>query len=213
MQPSFTVSELRGSNVLHAAECVSTVFANREPLCAALSITREQMMSFCVPYFCHVMEHKLSLVASDVHTGKVVGAVIVEDPILNQKNPPDLASMDVVILPILEILETVSASFYKAGTHSVGSVAQILMIAVTDGYQNKGIIQELHKRLIEQLPGRGYTSLVTEPTGPISRHVFQKLGFEPYDSIVCSGFSFENRYPFANMDQGELVHCMTRELR
>ena len=212
MHPMFDVRLMESNDVEMAASCISRSFSEREPLCIALGISHEDMMTFCMPYFEHIQSQNLSYVAECQQSGNIIGARISEDPIISSFDAELLEHVNPKLLPILSILEYVSAEYYASEAPKEGSHVHMLMIGVHSAYLNKGVAQKMNQELFSAATVRGYRSIVTEPTGIISQHILEKSGFRAKAIIRYRDFEFEGGRPFLHLGSEQCVSFMTKRI-
>lgn len=195
-----------------AVDCVSEVFTQNEPLAAHLGITKEEFLVFANAYYPYVAEDGLSFVARDQKTGQVVGIRVSED--YYQEGEPDLPEISEKFFRIFALLDELGSWFKENYTLEPGKYIHMFMIAVREGYTNRGIAPTMNRLFFKHVIDKGFTHAVTEPTGVISQHVLQnKFGFSELHRVDYKDWEFEGgEKPFADLEGHDCAKLLIKDL-
>jgi ribosomal protein S18 acetylase RimI-like enzyme len=137
----------------------------------------------------------LTIIARN-HSGELVGAMFTDDfgtPL------PEIENLPASFAPVGAILEILDEDYRHTQTIVEGSHAHLNMLAVLPTLAGRGIAQNLVRLCMENAAKRGYRFAVTEANGPISQHIFRKLGFHERFLVSYQDFRFDNRPVFASI--------------
>ena len=94
-----------------------------------------------------------------------------------------------------------------------GRHAHFNMLAVVPTLSGRGIAQKLVELGLENAARRGYRFAVTEATGPVSQHIFRKLGFKQRHVVAYEDFRFDGRPVFAAIESTRGIMLMEAEIQ
>ena len=178
------------------AQVIGEVFSRFDPLGVAIGMTAEELQAFVVVFGPKAVAEGLTIIARE-RSGRLVGAMFSDD---FATPPPDLENLPVSFAPVGALLESLDEEYRHTQTIVVGSHAHLNMLAVLPARAGMGIAQNLVKICMENAAKRGYRFAVTEANGPVSQHIFRKLGFRERFTVSYKDFRFDDRPVFASIE-------------
>ena len=206
--------ELLSEKTLEGAiTCVSHSFIQNEPMATHLGITVDEFLHFATAFYPTLIEPGLSFVAVDEEKDVVVGVRISEDFYREIEESPEIPGLSPKFFPLFTLLGELGASFKKTHEWQPNHYVHMLMVAVEDGYQGRGIAPNMNKMFFRHVKAQGFTHAITEPTGLISQHILQnKFGFKALHEIKYVDFVFEGTRPFADLSEHPSAMLMEKDL-
>ena len=125
--------------------------------------------------------------------------------------PPELENLPVSFAPVGALLEILDEDYRHTQTIVEGSHAHLNMLAVLHSSW-QGHRPEFSQALYGERRQRGYRFAVTEANGPISQHIFRKLGFHERFLVSYQDFRFDNRPVFASITSTPGIMLMEANL-
>ena len=178
------------------ARTIGDVFSQSDPLAVAAHITTEEIQAFVSMFGPKAVAEGLTVIARD-RSGKLVGAMFSED---FGTPTPHLEHLPESFAPVGALLDSLDAAYRLTQSIVVGSHAHLVMLAVFSSLSGRGIAQNLVKLCLENAAKRGYRLAVTEATGPISQHIFRKLGFRERLIASYKDFRFDDQPVFESIE-------------
>jgi len=195
-----------------AMTCADHAFSQKEPLGAYLGITPEEMSVYTRAFFPSQIDPQLSLVAVDVETEDVVGVTISED-FYCQKEPPPIPGLSPKLSRVFALLETLGDRFRERHRVSPGHYFHLMMIAVRDTHQGRGIGHTMSKMSFQLAKERGFAYAVAEATGSISQHILRnKYDFQVLNEITYADFRYGGERPFLNLVDPPSIQLVRKNL-
>lgn len=189
-------------------QVIGEVFSRFDPLGIAVGMTHEELKAFVLVFGDKAIAEGLTIIARE-HSGQLAGAMFSDG---FATPPPDLGDLPVSFAPVGALLETLDEDYRHTQTIGVGSHAHLNMLAVLPALTGRGIAQNLVKICIENAARRGYRVAVTEANGPISQHIFRKLGFREQFVVSYKDFRFEDRPVFASIESTKGIMLMEADI-
>jgi len=187
---------LESEDLAEMAQVIGEVFSRSDPLAVAIGMTAEELRTFVMMFGTKAIAEGLTIIARE-RSGQLVGAMFSDD---FATPPPDLENLPESFAPVGALLEVLDEEYRGAQMITMGSHAHLIMLAVSPVMSGKGIAQNLVKFCIENAVKRGYQFAVTEATGPVSQHIFRKLGFRERSMVSYKDFRFNDRPVFASIE-------------
>jgi ribosomal protein S18 acetylase RimI-like enzyme len=180
------------------ARVLAEVFSQHDPpaIAAGMSITDiEEIVGIFGP---KALAEGLTIVARN-SSGELVGAMLTED--FGTPPPCGFAGAPARFAPIVALLESLDDEYRR--THSVvpGSHLHLFMVGVSNSFNGAGIAQTMITVCLTNGAEHGYRLAITEATGPVSQHIFRKLGFRELLTSSYRDFLHEGRHPFEPITQ------------
>lgn len=187
------------NDIENAARVLAETFSQGEPMTLKLGLTIEDMLPFTTAVCQQAAKLALSIVAK-AENGNVVGVLIsnditTPDPELDEKTILKLG-------PILALLEKIDEKLEFNTETPKGKHLHQFMIGVNSNPQWKGknisnLLVYLDLVLGE---AKGFVDCIAEVTGPISQHIYQKIGFQSLYSLSYDSFIYNQTKVFADID-------------
>jgi ribosomal protein S18 acetylase RimI-like enzyme len=199
---------LEREDLSEMAQAIGEVFSRFDPLGVAVGMTEAQLEAFVLVFGDKAVAEGLTIIAREP-SGRLVGAMFSDD---FATPPPELENLPVSFAPVGALLESLDEDYRRTQTIDVGSHAHLNMLAVLPAFTGMGIAQNLVKICMENAAKRGYRVAVTEANGPVSQHIFHKLGFREQFVVSYQGFRFEDRPVFASIESTKGIMLMEADI-
>jgi len=199
---------LENEDLAEMAQVIGEVFSRSDPLGVAIGMTAEELESFVLVFGTKAVAERLTIIARG-RSGELVGAMFTDD---FGTPPPELENLPGSFAPVGALLESLDEEYLHTQTIVEGSHAHLNMLAVLPTLAGKGIAQNLLKLCMENAAKRGYRFAVTEANGPISQHIFRKLGFRERFMVSYKDFRFNNQPIFASIESTKGIMLMEANL-
>jgi len=151
-------------------------FTQHDPPAVAVGLTSDEFGAFVELWSPAAGVDGLTIVARDVATGQLAGALLTDDAA--SPPPQGLDSVSEKFDPIFDLLGQIDAEYRNGRTIDEGQYLHLFLLGVAEEFTRRMIGQHLVAACLASGALKGYTSAVTEATNPVSQHIFGKLGFE-----------------------------------
>lgn len=176
---------------------LSNVFSSGEPVTKSLEITPKEFHYFAEIYCKKAVREGLSIIAKDKDNNNVIGFLISED--LDTEPPEGIEKIDKKILPLMALVDALEIDIKtnkKEGEHRFHK-----FLGGTDKkYENRHILTILNEESVKLARNNNFTSVVAEPSGFATQHLFNKWGFEIRKMIDYKTFLYEGKNVFKNIE-------------
>jgi ribosomal protein S18 acetylase RimI-like enzyme len=157
------------------SQLLGEVFAQRDPPAVATGLTSAEFEAF-VRLFCpNAASQSLTIVAREVATGEMIGALLTEDSA--SPSPGGMDRLSAKFTPIFDILGQLDADYRRGQAVHPGESMHLFLLGVAQSFAGKGVAQRLVSECLANGARQGYRFAVTEATNKTSQHVFRKQGF------------------------------------
>jgi ribosomal protein S18 acetylase RimI-like enzyme len=192
------------------ASVIGRVFAEGDPLALAVGLSAGDIGVFVRATMRVPEVPGLTIVARDLGSGVIAGAVLAEDAL----SPPLGPSVQVSprFLPLAVLFDELAAGLPTWHPKSPGKVIHVSMLAVDASFSGRGIAQRLVEACLENAAAHGYRRAVTESSGLVSQHIFRKLGFEMVAERSYAEFRHEGQATFASIAAQGGILAMARPI-
>ena len=154
---------------------LSESFTRHDPPAVAAGLTPAEFEAFAELWAPAAGVDGLTIVARDVATRELAGALLTDDA---ASPPPEgLDAVSEKFEPILDLLGQIDAEYRIGRRIAAGQCLHLFLLGVSDQFTRRMIGQNLVAECIANGAMKGYTSAVTEATNPVSQHIFRQLGF------------------------------------
>lgn len=177
------------------AVLISEVFTRGEPSVIYFGITAKEYYYFAQLYCKKGVEEGLSIIAKD--KGKIVAFLISED--FDSPKPEGIEKIDKKIaidMAIVYAIEEEAKANKKEGERRF----HIFLGGTAKEYVNRGIMTTLIYESIKLAKNKKFTSIIAEPTGFATQHMFKKFGFEQKKMIEYKKFVYGGENIFKTLD-------------
>lgn len=209
-QSGIRYSICRPEDVEEMVSVLAEAFARRDPLEVALGITAQEFATFLTTVSATAGDDGLSMVARDLASGSMVGALLNEDA--GRRFERDRGASSSRFGPISDLFREIDEQVGEAGLIEPGTTLHVFMLGVDDRFAGCGIAQRLVKASLANAAALGYRIAVTEATNLVSQHIFAKLGFVTRAQVSYADYRRDGAATFASIaDQGG-IRSMVLEL-
>ena len=199
---------LESEDLPEMAQVIGEVFSQFDTLGVAIGMSDEELQAFVLAFGAKAVAEGLTIIARE-RSGRLVGAMFSDD---FATPPPDLENLPMSFAPVGALLEELDEEYRRTQAMLEGSHAHLNMLAVLPALTGRGIAQNLVRLCMENAAKRGYRFAVTEANGPISQHIFLKLGFHERFMVSYQDFRFDNRPVFASIASTPGIMLMEAKL-
>lgn len=201
---------LQEKDLEETATLLSNIFSSKEPVTKSLDITAEEFHYFAELYCKKAAKEGLSVVAKDKsNKDKIVSFVISED--LDSEQPEGIEKVDVKILALIALVDALEEDI-KSNKKEGDRRFHMFLGGTDKEYENRHILTILNEESFKLAKTKGFTSLVTEPSGFATQHMFKKFGFETRNMIEYKTFLYEGKNVFANVEGPIGIPLMEKSL-
>ena len=155
---------------------LSESFTRHDPPAVAVDLTAEDFEAFVRLWSPAAGTEGLTIVARDVATHEVAGALLTEDAA--SPPPQGLSTISEKFDPILDLLGQIDAEYRTDKSIEPGQLLHLFLLGVAEQLARRKIGQHLVAVCLANGADRGYAAAVTEATNPVSQHIFRQLGFQ-----------------------------------
>ena len=158
------------------ARLLSESFTRHDPPAVAVGLTPEEFEEFVSLWSPAAGTQGLTIVARDVATRRLAGALLTDDAA--SPPPSGLDGISTKFDPILDLLDQIDTEYRTDRVIELGQYLHLLLLGVAEPFMRRKIGQHLVSVCTTNGADRGYTTAVTEATNPVSQHIFRQLGFQ-----------------------------------
>jgi ribosomal protein S18 acetylase RimI-like enzyme len=199
---------LENEDLPEMAQAIGEVFSRFDLLGVASSMSKEDIQAFVLVFGAKAVTEGLTVIARE-RSGQLVGAMFSDD---FATPPPDLENLPMSFAAVGALLAGLDEEYRRTEAIDVGKHAHFNMLAVLPAQAGRGIAQNLVKLCMENAGKCGYQFAVVEANGPISQHIFRKLGFHERFMISYKDFRFEDRPVFDSIESTRSIMLMQASL-
>ena len=190
------------------AAVVAEAFAGYEPMMVAQNIPVNRMADYLRSLGQVLAQEELAVVALDIKTDRVVGALITRDFVYMLDMVSDEGED-----PINAILNTLDRQYTRMKTIRRGQYLHLNLLAVAQQHTGRAVAQNVVRLCLENGRQKGYRIAVTEATGLASQYIFREThGFVARYEIPYQTFRYQGRRPFASIKEHPSVILMDKSL-
>ena len=190
---------------------LAETFAQRDPPAVALGLTPQEFEPFLTIVTARAGDDGLTVVARDLSSGSIAGALLNEDA--DRPAELDLAAVSPRFGPIYDLFGELEERVGGAGPIEPGTTLHVFMLGVDQRFAGRGIAQRLVGASIANAVALGYRTAVSEATNLVSQHIFSKLGFVTRAQVSYGDYRRDGRATFASIADQGAVMSMIRELQ
>lgn len=157
------------------ARLLSENFVRHDPPAVAVGLTPEEFEAFVTLWSRAAASEGLTIVARDVATRQLAGALLTDDA---ASPPPEgLDGLSEKFDPIFDLLGHIDAEYRTERIIEPGQCLHLFLLGVAERFTRRKIGHHLVSVCLANGAHRGYTTAVTEATNLVSQHIFNQLGF------------------------------------
>lgn len=186
---------LQEKDLIETAVLISEVFAGGEPSVRFFGITAKEYYYFVELYCKKGIEEGSSIIAKD--KGKIIAFLINEE-----FDSPEPAGFEMIDKKIVMDLAIVDALEKEAKADAIEGERRfhIFLGGTEKKYENRGIMTTLIDESIKLAKRKNFTSIIAEPTGIVTQHIFKKFRFEQKKMIEYKKFVFEGKHIYEKLE-------------
>ena len=196
---------------ISAARLYTEVFLADEPTTRHFAPDFSRFLSCAEEYVNILVKKGLSFIVRDEETGEPTGFIFGCDLTDNpEQEGPVMVEFLSQFRETVIMIEELENRFFCQEEICPGTVVHVYQIGVSRSFRGKGIARTMIDRVVSHAQERGFSRVVAECTGPVSKRAFEQCGFYeagyyPYDEFCINGVRF-----FKGLDQG--LSLMVRNL-
>jgi ribosomal protein S18 acetylase RimI-like enzyme len=189
---------------------LSESFTRHDPPAVAVDLTPVEFEDFVSLWSPAAGAEGLTIVARDVATQQLVGALLTDDAA--SPPPPGLDDLSGKFDPIFDLLGQIDAEYRTDRTIEPGQYLHLFLLGVAEQFARRKIGQHLVATCLANGADRGYTTAVTEATNPVSQHIFGQLGFQTGATRSYRDYRLDVWAPFASISEHGGPMTMDRDI-
>jgi len=174
-------------------------FTQHDPPAVAVGLTPDEFEAFVELWSPTAGVDGLTIVARDVATGQLAGALLTDDAA--SPPPQGLDAVSEKFDPIFDLLGQIDAEYRNERTIELGQTLHLFLLGVADQFTRRMIGQHLVAACLANGAIRGYRSAVTEATNPVSQHIFGRLGFKKRAARSYREYRLDGAPVFASISE------------
>jgi hypothetical protein len=180
---------------------LTNYFGPFEPMNHSVGITAQDFAKFAELMTDYVIEKKLSLIAKDKKTQKVVSVTILKDFV--EDLPIDVPEVCPKLLPVFALMGELVGHYLEENPNiEKGYIMELLVGITVPTYWNRGISTILWGASENVASKHGFQKIVSCVTGLASQHItLQKLHYQDFFSIPYKTFVFEEKLVFEGIKE------------
>lgn len=204
-------TELTQEWYVEAAKCLSKQFTEYEPMGKLLNLTADLFYKVAMSVVQAASNGKLSFVAINPKTEKLLGVLIGEDLYdYIHNDQPSIVDLYPETKPIFTLLDKLTHEYYFKKNPQRGQVCHLFMVAVYPGGK-LGTSVRLSKHFIKKAVEYNYGEVVAEPTGRISQGILGLSNMDIINEIEYSKFQLDGEFPFKDIEDTPV--CQLRAMK
>jgi ribosomal protein S18 acetylase RimI-like enzyme len=173
---------------------LADAFANYEPMARACGLPQRELFDFVKLFGPLAARERLTPIARDAATGRMIGAFLTED--FASPAPEGFDQVSERFRPVLTLLARLDDEYLEGKAILPGQYLHLFMIGVDQGFTGRDVGQNLLACCLENAIRRGYVMAVTEATGTVSQSIFRKAGFTERLRVAYKDHVFEGHRVF-----------------
>jgi ribosomal protein S18 acetylase RimI-like enzyme len=177
---------------------LADAFANYEPMARECGLSQRELVDFVKLFGPLAGRERLTPIARDVATGRMIGAFLSED--FASPAPQGFDQVSERIRPVLTLLAHMDDEYREGKAIMPGQYLHLFMLGVERGFTGRDIGQNLLACCMENAVRRGYAMAVTEATGTVSQSIFRKAGFTERQRVEYKDYVFEGHRVFQGIE-------------
>lgn len=172
------------------AVMTAEAFAFHDPVITSLRIPSGDFAEF-VRLLGLRAEEELTVIATDLKSGQIIGAMITDDFAINP--PAKIKQLGEKFEPLWALLDELDAEYKQRRILPTGKYLHFFLLAVNHQYSGKHVAQNLVQVCLENGVKKSYEVGVVEATSLVSQHIFRKFGFVDRFEVPYQTFAYQDR--------------------
>jgi ribosomal protein S18 acetylase RimI-like enzyme len=173
-------------------------FSEHEPMARACGCSQRELVDFVKLFGPLAARERLTPIARDVATGRIIGAFLSED--FTSPAPEGFDRVSERLRPILTLLACLDDPYREGKAILPGRYLHLFMIGVAREFTGRDVGQNLLACCLENGVRRGYVMAVTEATGTVSQSIFRQAGFTERRRVEYTDYVFEGHRVFQGIE-------------
>jgi ribosomal protein S18 acetylase RimI-like enzyme len=197
-EKGITYEILQEKDLEETVALLSNVFSNGEPVTKSLEITAKEFHYFAEIYCKKAVREGLSIIAKDKgNKDKIVSFIISED--LDTEQPEGIENIDIKMLPLMALVDAIEKDI-KSNKKEGERRFHMFLGGTAKEYENRHIGSIALEESMKLAKVKHFTSVIAEPSGFATQHIFNKLEFETRNMIEYITFLYQGKNVFKNID-------------
>ena len=177
---------------------LADAFGKYEPMARVCGYSQREFVDFVKFFGPLAARERLTPIARDVATGRMIGAFLSED--FASPAPEGLDQVSERFRPVLTLLGRLDDAYSEGKVILPGQYLHLFMIGVEREFTGRDVGQNLLASCLENAIRRGYVMAVTEATGTVSQSIFRKAGFTERHRAEYKDYVFEGHRVFQGIE-------------
>ena len=191
-------------------EMLALTFVTSDPPAVAVGLTPTEFEAFVALVIAPKATQRLTVVARDLASGTLAGALLSEDA---ATPPPDgLAGLSEKSDPIFDLFGHLEDQPGQAEVVEAGTDLHLFVLGVDARFGGRGIAQRLVEAALARGSTMGYQTALTEATNRTSQHIFGKAGFTTRAQASYADYRRDGVAIFASISEHGGPAAMVRQL-
>ena len=199
----------RPDDVAEMVRVLAATFARHDPPAVAVGLTSEDFETFLTIASATTGDDGLTIVARDLASGSMAGALLTEDASAPAQLDADAVSPK--FGPIYDLFGELEESIGDTAPIEPGTTVHLFMLGVDERFAGHGIAQRLVEACLSNAATLGYRQAITEATNLVSQHIFAKLGFISRARASYAEYRRDGVAVFASIAQHGGIMSMARD--
>ena len=154
---------------------LAETFAQHDPPAVAVGLTSDEFEAFVNVVSQSAGTDRLTIIARDIASGAMAGALLTEDAASPSAEGIDRLSTK--LDPIFDLLGQLDEKVRDERPAIPGASLHLFLLGTAQLFEGRGIAQQLVTACLANGAAMRYRTAVTEATNRVSQHIFAKLGF------------------------------------
>lgn len=173
--PDLAIGVCRPSDVPELCRMLALTFVTNDPPAVAVGLTAAEFEVFVRLVAAPETTRQLTVVARDLASGALAGAMLTEDAA--SAAPDGMAELSPKFDPIFGLFGMLDAQLPEQPAPPPGEVLHLFLLGVDDRYAGRGLAQRLVRETLDRGVAAAYRTAIVEATNRTSQHIFTKAGF------------------------------------
>jgi ribosomal protein S18 acetylase RimI-like enzyme len=191
------------------AVMTAEAFACYDPVMTSLGIPSSDFAEF-VRLLGPRAEEELTVIATDLESGQIIGAMITDDFAINP--PAEIKQLGEKFEPVWALLDELDAQYKRRRILPTGKYLHFFLLAVDHQYSGRHVAQNLVQVCLENGVKKSYKVGVVEATSCVSQHIFRKFGFVDRFEVPYQTFAHQGRLVFESIKGHHGIILMDKAL-
>ena len=198
------------ADVRELTRMLALAFTKSDPPAVAVGLTPAEFEAFVSLVIAPETTLNLTVVARDLESGVLAGALLTEDA---ATPPPDeMDGLSEKFDPIFDLFGRLEDEQAQPEVIGPGKALHLFLLGVDGRFAGRGIAQRLVEAALTHGSTLGYRAAITEATNRTSQHIFRKAGFSTRAQASYADYRRDGIAVFASISEHGGPAAMVREL-